>query len=97
MAGVSPLARLFLKHKYYIKRMDVKASENFRYHNIERLNRNRDYYDYASEGVLRRCLPKVLFAGNPILVSFIQLIDVRIIMLLQYVDKLKWFKDVTKK
>lgn len=76
--------------------MDITASDEYRFHNILKLNRNRDYYDYATEGILRRCLPRVLFGGNPILVSFIQLIDMRLIMLFQYIDKLKWFKDITK-
>lgn len=77
--------------------MDIKASDDFRFHNVNQLNRNRDFYDYATEGILRRCLPKALFGGNPILVSFIQLLDMRLIMLFQYIDKLKWFKDITKR
>lgn len=76
--------------------MDIRASDEYRYHNIQQLNRNRDYYDYATQGILRRCLPSVFFGGNPILVSFIQLIDMRLIMLFQHIDKLKSFKDITK-
>lgn len=76
--------------------MDVKAADGFRWHNIEQMNRNRDYYDYASNGILSKCLPKFIFGANPILVSFIQLIDVRLIMLFRYIDKLKQFKDIKK-
>lgn len=74
--------------------MDKIVNSEYRYHNINQLNRNRYYYDYASEGILNKCLPKVLFSGNPILVSFIQLIDMRLIMLFQYIDKLKNFKKL---
>ena len=38
-------------------------------------------YDYARNGILNKTLPKVLFKGNYILVSFLQLIDMRLVML----------------
>lgn len=75
--------------------MDVRANSNFRYHNLNQLNRNRYYYDYATQGILRRCMPKILFSGNSVLVSFIQLIDMKLIMLFQYIDKLKNFKKIS--
>ena len=74
--------------------MDIRAHSEFRYHNINQLNKNRYYYDYAREGILNKCLPKILFAGNSILVSFIQLLDMKLIMLFQYIDKLKFFKRI---
>ncbi len=52
-------------------------------------------YDYASEGLLVKCLPKILYKGNTILVTFIQLIDLRCIMLFKNIDRLKRFKWVS--
>lgn len=52
-------------------------------------------YNYARHGILKHCLPKIFFEGNSIFVTFLQLIDVRLIMLLKYVDKIKRFKWVT--
>ena len=65
--------------------MDIKTNTDFRKHNIEQLNLDNTKYDYAKNGILRHCLPKILFAGNPILVSFIQLIDMRLIMMFKYI------------
>ena len=76
--------------------MDFKNSVKYRYDNLEYYAITGDNkYDYAKEGVLRRCLPSILFKGNSILVTFIQLIDLRIIMLLKYIDRLKHFKHLT--
>ena len=76
--------------------MDFKNALNYRTGNIENYNNKafNKYYDYASHGVLSKCLPKIVFKGNPVLVSFLQLIDIRIIMLLKYIDKLKHFKNI---
>ena len=52
-------------------------------------------YDYASEGILNKTLPKILFKGNAVLVTFLQLIDLRLIMLFKYIDKIKRFKWIT--
>ena len=76
--------------------MDIKTNTDFRKHNIEQLNLDNTKYDYAKNGILRYCLPKILFAGNPILVSFIQLIDMRLIMMFKYIDKIKQFKNIAK-
>ena len=46
-------------------------------------------------GILNKILPKVLFKGNSVLVTFLQLIDLRVIMMLKYVDRLKRFKYIT--
>lgn len=77
--------------------MDFKNSLYFRTGNIESYNNKayNGYYDYASYGILIKCLPKILFKGNPVLVSFLQLIDIKIIMLLKTIDKLKHFKNIT--
>lgn len=75
--------------------MDIKHGTDFKYQrnkNYENTGNNK--YDYAKDGILRRCLPKILFKGNPILVSFLQIIDLRLIMLLKYIDKLKKFKYI---
>lgn len=77
--------------------MDIKNRNNKRKENLKDFNITEEIekYDYASEGILNKTLPKILFKGNAILVTFLQLIDLRIIMLLKYVDKLKHFKCVT--
>ena len=77
--------------------MDFKNSLDYRTENIKSYNNNAytKYYDYASYGILSKCLPKILFKGNAVLVSFLQLIDIKIIMLLKTIDKLKHFKNIT--
>lgn len=75
--------------------MDITTTSDFRYHNIKQLNKNRYYYDYAKYGILTRCLPKILFSANPVLVSTIQLIDMKLIMLFKYIDKLRDFKKIS--
>lgn len=74
--------------------MDSKTTNDFRFHNIKHLNRDRVYYDYASKGILRKCLPSVIWGANPVLVSFLQLIDMELIMLFQYITRLKSFKKI---
>ena len=76
--------------------MDVK-------NNINKINNYEDFnildevpkYDYAKEGILSKTLPKILFKGNTILVTFLQLIDLRLIMLFKNIDKIKQFKWIT--
>lgn len=77
--------------------MDFKNSLDYRTHNLSYYNHNLGFnkYDYEKYGILQKCLPKILFKGNTILVTFLQLLDVKIIMLLKYVDKLKHFKHIT--
>lgn len=78
--------------------MDIKQSTDYRYSMYENMeiynNLGSNKYDYEKEGILRKCLPKLLFRpnGNIVLVTFLQLIDARIIVLMKYVDKLKQFK-----
>ena len=76
--------------------MDIKQSLTYRsaeYENYNDTGSNR--YDYARNGILNKVLPKVLFKGNSILVTFLQLIDLRIIMMFKYIDRLKRFKYIT--
>ena len=76
--------------------MDFKNTLGYRYDYLKPYQRTGfNQYDYASEGVLNKVLPKILFRGNSVLVTFLQLIDVRIIMILKYVDRLKRFKYIT--
>lgn len=78
--------------------MDIKSTLKYRTEKIEEYNNNayNIRYDYATNGILSKCLPKILFRGNPILVSFLQLIDVKLIMLLKIIDNLKHFKNISR-
>lgn len=73
--------------------MDKKLNENFRFHKLNQLNKSGIYYDYTKNGILKKCLPEFVWGANQVLVSFLQLIDIRLIMLFNYIDKLKNFKN----
>ncbi len=76
--------------------MDFKAELDVRHeyrNNFIYLNNNK--YDYEKNGILTKTLPKIFFKGNSILVTFLQFLDMRIIMLFKYIDKLKNFKNIT--
>ena len=76
--------------------MDIKQSTTYRKDELkpfEFIGNNK--YDYAKNGILNKTLPKILFKGNSVFVTFLQLIDLRIIMLLKYIDRLKRFKYIT--
>lgn len=77
--------------------MDIKNSKNKRKENLGEFNiiDETEKYDYASNGILSKTLPKILFKGNAILVTFLQLIDLRLIMLFKYIDRVKRFKWIT--
>lgn len=79
--------------------MDIKQSNNYRYEAYEDIRKYNilgdNKYNYQKEGILRKCLPKILFQGNSILVTFLQLLDMKIIMILQYIDRLKKFKYIS--
>lgn len=76
--------------------MDLKNSIDYRYYKYQFYNDlGNTKYDYASNGVLNKCLPKILFKGNSILVSFLQLLDMRIVLMLKTIDKLKHFKHIS--
>ena len=65
--------------------MDIKQSLTYRSDELKQFEFvGNNKYDYAKNGILSKTLPKVLFKGNSILVTFLQLIDLRIIMLLKY-------------
>lgn len=76
--------------------MDIKQALSYRsdeYKNYNYTGNNK--YDYARHGILNKSLPKVLFKGNSIFVTFLQLIDLRLILMFKYIDKLKRFKYIT--
>lgn len=76
--------------------MDFKNSVEYRFEEYNQYNTlGDDKYNYAKYGILNKCLPKVLFKGNSILTSFLQLIDVRLVMLFKQIDKVKRFKYIT--
>ena len=76
--------------------MDIKNNTTYRNEEYKKFNFvGENKYDYRENGILIKCLPKILFKGNTVLVTFIQLLDLRLIMLLDYIDKLKRFKYIT--
>ncbi len=76
--------------------MDIKQNLQYRFSKYPFYNRiGNNKYNYEQEGILQKCLPKIFFQGNTIFVTFLQLIDLRIIMCLKYIDKLKHFKHIT--
>lgn len=76
--------------------MDIKQNISYKYEEYVDFNQTgNNKYNYAKHGILNKILPKILFKGNSILVTFLQLIDLRIIMMLKLVDKLKRFKYIT--
>lgn len=76
--------------------MDLQQDINYKHAQYDKYNTVGSLkYDYARFGILNRCLPKILFKGNPILVSFLQLLDMRLVMMFKYIDKLKHFKHIT--
>lgn len=76
--------------------MDIKNTIEWSYRRETLYNRNESgLYDYETEGILRKCLPKILFKGNTILVTFLQLIDMRLIFVMNYIRRMKKFKHVS--
>ena len=50
--------------------MDIKNSVEYRFDEYKKYDFLGDNkYDYAKEGILIRCLPKILFKGNSIFVT----------------------------
>lgn len=77
--------------------MDIRNKQGARttsFKNFDELT-EIEPYDYEREGILNKTMPKILFKGNSLLVSFLQLVDTRLIMMFKYIDKLKRFKWVT--
>ena len=76
--------------------MDIKNTQEWSTRRIREYNKTEaNKYDYETEGILRKCLPKILFKGNPILVTFLQLIDMRLILLIGYIKRLQHFKHIS--
>ena len=79
--------------------MDIKQSLSYRheiYQDVRKYNTlGFNKYNYEKEGILRHTLPKILFKGNTILVTFLQLIDLKIIMVLKYIERLRRFKYIS--
>lgn len=76
--------------------MDIKQADTYRNQELYGMTFDgTNKYDYEKNGVLEKVLPRILFKGNSIFVTFLQLIDLRIIMLLKTIDILKYFKRVS--
>lgn len=76
--------------------MDIKNSVEFRKGSLEKYDTLKHRcYDYAKNGILTKSLPKLLFKGNTIFVTFLQLMDMKFIFLFKYIDRLKRFKYIT--
>lgn len=76
--------------------MDIKQSLNYRYDNFNQYKVDgNNKYDYRKNGILNKVLPKILFKGNSIFVTFLQLIDLRIILLLDYIEQMQKFKYIS--
>ena len=75
--------------------MDIKQSLDYRYKDLEKYNKlGNNKYNYEKYGIFNKVLPKILFKGNSIFVTFLQLLDLRVILMFKYIDKLKKFKHV---
>ena len=76
--------------------MDLKTSTDYKHSRYSQYNNlGNNEYNYGRYGILNRTIPKILFKGNYILVSFLQLIDMRLVMLFKYIGKLKHFKHIS--
>lgn len=76
--------------------MDIKQNLEYRTDPLFEFNDTGDNrYNYSKYGILEKILPKIFFKGNSILVTYLQLIDIRIISMFKYIDKLKHFKHIT--
>ena len=77
--------------------MDIKRGIDHKHAYFTRYNFGGSIkYKYDEEGVLKRCLPRILFKGNTIFTTFLQLIDMRIIMTLKYIQRLQQFKFISR-
>lgn len=76
--------------------MDIKNTQEWSKRRMNEYNKaESNKYDYESNGILRKCLPKILFKAHPVLVTFLQLIDMRLILLLKYIKRLQHFKHIS--
>lgn len=77
--------------------MDIKNDLTYRTHYYKKHEINgSNKYKYDEDGILIRCVPRILFNGNSFFVTFLQLIDLRLIMMFKYIDRLKNFKNILK-
>ena len=77
--------------------MDIKNSLDYQYEYFKRHDASgNNRYRYEEDGILTKSLPKILFKGNTILTTFLQLIDLRLIMMFKNIDRLKKFKHISK-
>lgn len=78
--------------------MDFKFDNNFKWHRYERANQlGNQKYDYGYEGILYKAMPKILFKGNSIITAFLQLLDMRLIIMFKTIDQIKNFKNIEAK
>ena len=76
--------------------MDIKNTQEWANRREREYNSHeRNAYDWERDGILQKCLPKILFKATPVLVTFIQLIDMRLILLLKAVNRIKEFKHIS--
>lgn len=76
--------------------MDVKYANTYRtgkYMICSDLNDNKHHYEI--DGVLPLVMPRILFQGNAILTSFLQLIDCMLVNMMKTVEKIKNYKSIT--
>ncbi len=76
--------------------MDFKNDISYRNKQYARYIRTgNNKYDYEKNGILTKALPKILFKGNTVLVTFLQFLDIRIILMFKLIDKIRKFKHIT--
>jgi len=76
--------------------MDFKNDLSYRNQHFARYEKTgNNKYDYEKYGILTKTLPKIMFKGNTVLVTFLQFLDMRIIMLFKVIEKVKKFKHIT--
>ena len=77
--------------------MDIKQASNYRYKDFEQYEVNgNNKYDYEKHGILNKVLPKILFKGNSIFVTFLQLLDLRLILMFKYIQQMQNFKHISE-
>ena len=88
------LCRLYGYFKLDI--MDIKNTIEWAHrHNIQNNRKERNAYDWEHDGILNKCLPKFLFRVSPILVTYLQLIDMRLILMFKAIGRIKEFKHIS--
>lgn len=91
-------SRLLLEQQYYIIYIDMdrKYSTNFRLGRYQYMNDLKDNrFKYEKDGVLPLVLPNVLFRGNSVLTSYLQLIDSMFVNMMKTIEKIKNWKCIT--